>query len=177
MQTQWTNIAKTNRRGIQLVAILKVKVKYIYNCKSLPQHNLVQILSSFDKMKDTIYRASSVDKQIYFKSDIQVNKCTVQAEQNNAKEKLKAYSLPEIHIDLPDALNCAPLTPKVVSSGNLEISNQSYDISTASIVIEQNQSGCGWLNFSFFRILFWGILISGGDVFSDFLQVRLFCIK
>ena len=30
---------------------------------------------------------------------------------------------------------------------------------------------CGLINLSFFRILFFGIFISGGDVFSDFLQV------
>ena len=32
-------------------------------------------------------------------------------------------------------------------------------------------SNCGHINLSFFRILFLGIFISGGDVFSDFLQV------
>ena len=30
---------------------------------------------------------------------------------------------------------------------------------------------CWLINLSFFRILFFGIFISGGDVFSDFLQV------
>ena len=34
-------------------------------------------------------------------------------------------------------------------------------------------SNCGLINLSFFRILFLGIFISGGDVFSDFLQVML----
>ena len=34
-------------------------------------------------------------------------------------------------------------------------------------------SNCGLINLSFFRILFLGIFISGGDVFSDFLQVMI----
>ena len=43
-------------------------------------------------------------------------------------------------------------------------------ISTESV---DSCSNCGLINLSFFRILFLGIFISGGDVFSDFLQVML----
>ena len=55
-----------------------------------------------------------------------------------------------------------------ISSHNSRISIAATDAPSA---FKKKHSGCRLLKIAFFRIFFFGILISVGDVASDFLQV------
>ena len=48
---------------------------------------------------------------------------------------------------------------------------------SASIALMRKNPGCSLANIFILRILFWDILISGGDVVSDFLRVSLIFYK
>ena len=76
------------------------------------------------------------------------------------------------------------IQPKTKSASNpfngrscraIPISNHHSRISTiaadAPSAFKKKRSGCSLLKVAFFRIFFFGILISVGDVASDFLQV------
>ena len=49
-------------------------------------------------------------------------------------------------------------------------------VTRASFAFERIDPGCRLINIYILRILFWDILISGGDVVTDFLRVGLFVL-
>ena len=53
--------------------------------------------------------------------------------------------------------------------------NRSSHSTTASTAFERKYPGCGLVRLYVLRVLFWDILISVGDVASDFLQVKANC--
>ena len=131
-------------------------------------------------MKHTIIKKSVVsDKHIKVAED----NCSSITTPQHVKQKLKTSRV--IDIGLPDTIHQFPYTPRTLSwvhhgykqnagcrNSVLSSSVNGSSITSPSVAFKKSYPGCRLANFSFFRILFCGILVSGGDVFSDFLQVR-----
>ena len=59
---------------------------------------------------------------------------------------------------------------------NNSVSRSASAATKASLAFESSMPGCSLLHMYTLRILFWDILVSGGDVVTDFYRVKRFFI-
>ena len=99
--------------------------------------------------------------------------------ENNSKQTRNSESNPFDYTDYPQSLPKRRTHKRRRSSAHISISSifkrntskASSTGTTASLAFERMTPGCSLVNIFMLRILFWDILISGGDVVTDFLRV------
>ena len=80
--------------------------------------------------------------------------------------------------DYADAPQWPPRRRSKDTSFSMRVHRSLSTATIKSFALMRENPGCSFANIFVLRILFWDILISGGDVITDFLRVcLLFCKK
>ena len=111
--------------------------------------------------------------------NIQNDQRSSEFSENHTKQHRNSNSNPFDYTDYPQTLPKRRTHKKRRSSQHISISSifkrntskASSTGTTASLAFERTNPGCSIVNIFILRILFWDILISGGDVVTDFLRV------
>ena len=128
--------------------------------------------------------SSSSKKPNRLSNGKQTNTCNCSTDKNGINKESSGSLSTTDDIDAPSKPNYQPSIYRTLSWYKNKSASKPYrgisaasvssnitTITTASKAFERKNPGCGLLNFYVLRILFWDIVVSGGDVVTDFMRV------
>ena len=109
------------------------------------------------------------------KSNYTNNSQTCSKSSNNDPENCQNVN--KDPFDYADAPQWPPRRISAGTSFSMKVHRSLSSATGAFLPLMRKDPGCSFANIFILRILFWDILISGGDVITDFLRVCLLFFK
>ena len=113
-------------------------------------------------------KRDSIEQDAYQSDNIK-NCQTCSKSSNNDPENCQNAN--ENPFDYADAPQWPPRRRSKDTSFSMKVHRSLSSATSASLALMRKNPGCSLANIFMLRILFWDILISGGDVITDFLRV------